>query len=337
MNSSNGVRSETTSGISISALGPLEPIGNASKQAAEKVVAILNEQGATVDLSAYGLATTSVSARENATIRTADGNASVEALDHAVVWSGSGNDNTSVQNYATVHSGGGNDVVSAYHYSKIDAGDGDDWVSAYDHAVIDGGAGDDEIRAYDYSTVDAGDGDDVVVTLGNSTIKGGSGNDTLIVTNHRSSDHTDFDNATVDGGDGDDYIQVNGNSTVSGGTGNDKIRILGDGTTVNFQKGDGQDTIGIGTTNIRSPANTTINISGYSADDVTLTRGDNGVSVEFKDSDDSLFLQFEYGSARLSFDDGSSLDVNPTGFTRLQQMQAFVDAPAGGGNLELLD
>jgi len=39
----------------------------------------------------------------------------------------------------------------------------------------------------------------------------------------------------------------------------------------------------------------------------------------------------------LSFDDGSSLDVAPTAFTRLQQIQSFVDAPAGGGNLQWLD
>jgi Ca2+-binding RTX toxin-like protein len=326
---SRGAGSDAAADTSLTVLGPLESISNASKQAAARIVAILNEQGATIDLSAYGSASTFVVARENATIITGNGNASLETLDHALIWSGDGNDYASAQNYVTIHAGGGNDVLRAYNHATIDAGDGNDWVSVYRNADIDGGSGDDEIRAYDYSTVDAGDGDDFVVTLGNSTIRGGAGNDTLVVTDNRSAEDSTFDNATVDGGDGDDYIQVNGNSTVPGGVGNDTIRVLGYGTTINFQKGDGADTIGIGTTHIRSPANTTINITGYSADDVTLIRGDTGVTVTFKESQDSLTLQFQYGSARLSFEDGSSLDVVPTTFARLQQMDASADALSG--------
>jgi Ca2+-binding RTX toxin-like protein len=325
MNPSRG--SEASTNASLTVFGHLESISNATKQAAERVVAILNEQGATIDLSAYGLANTSVSARENATIITGNGNASVGALDHAIVWSGSGNDYADVQNYATVHSGAGNDVVRAYHYSNIDAGDGDDWVSAYDHAVVDGGAGDDEIRTYEDSAIDAGDGDDFVVTLGNSTINGGTGNDTLVVTNNRSSVHSTFDNATVDGGDGDDYIQVNGNSTVSGGTGSDTIRLIGDGNTVIFNKGDGQDEIGIGRGSANTEDNATIKVAGYSADDVTLTQDTGVITVSFKNSNDSLTLKFRYNaSATLEFEDGTALELVPSGFTQVQQMDVFVDA-----------
>lgn len=330
MNQAKGTNTDPTVNASLSILGPLEPISDASKQAAEKVVAILKEQG-TVDLSSYGLASTSVTARNNATITTGNGNASVEALDHATLYLGSGNDYTNVQNYATIHAGSGNDVLRAYNDATVDAGDGNDSVHVYRRAVVDGGNGDDDIRAYDNSTVDGGNGDDLVVTLGGSTIKGGAGNDILVVTSHRANSDSTFDNATVDGGEGDDYIQVNGNSTVTGGTGNDTIRVLGDGTTVNFQKGDGQDTIGIGTTNNGSPANTTIKISGYSAADIELAQSDDGVKVTFKGSDDSLTLQFEYGSARLAFDDGSSLGVKPTTFSQLRQVDASVDAPAGQG------
>lgn len=92
--------------------------------------------------------------------------------------------------------------------------------------------------------VDVGDGDDFVVTLGYSTIKGGAGSDTLIVSGRRSDVDSTFDSADVDG---DDY------------------RLVGDDNTVNFNKGDGQDVVGIGGAGRRDSA--TINIIGYTAGD----------------------------------------------------------------------
>ncbi|CAA2138869.1 calcium-binding protein [Hyphomicrobium sp. ghe19] len=330
MNSSKGAAPDPAVSGQGTAFHPLEIVSNASKQAAEKVVAILNEQGGTIDLSRYGSAKTSVTAGDNATTPTEDVNAALAALNHVTIYSGDGNDYTSVQKYATIHSGGGNDILRAYDHSTIDAGDGDDWVHVYDHAAVDGGAGNDEIRTYDYSTVDAGDGDDFVVTLGNSTIKGGAGNDTLVVSSRRSEQNSTFDNATVDGGDGDDYIQVNGNSTVIGGTGNDTIRLIGDGNTVIFNKGDGQDTIGVGRGYANAKDSATINIKGYSADDVTVTRDTDKVTVSFKGSDDAITVQVRYNaSAKLAFEDGSAIDVTPAKFATLKEVHAYTDALFG--------
>jgi hypothetical protein len=129
---------------------------------------------------------------------------------------------------------------------------------------------------------------------------------------------------------------VNANSTATGGTGNDTIRVLGDGSTVNFAKGDGQDSIWIGKTDNTSWANTTVNISGYSADDATVTQNGTTFTVTFKGSDDSLAFQFERGSAHLAFEDGTSLDVAPQGsYTQLQKMDVSVDAPGAEGKPKL--
>ncbi|CAA2143865.1 calcium-binding protein [Hyphomicrobium sp. ghe19] len=330
MNAAKGTASNPTANAAISILGPLETTSKASKQAAEKVVAILNEQGGTIDLSRYGSAKASVTAGDHATITTGDGIASIYAQNFATIYTGNNNDEISTYANATVHAGGGNDVVQAYSHATVDAGDGDDWVYVYDHSVVDGGAGNDVIRTYDYSTVDGGDGDDFVVTLGNSAINGGAGNDTLVVSSRRSADDSTFDNAVVDGGEGDDYIQVNGNSTVTGGTGNDTIRLIGDGNTVIFNKGDGHDTIGVGRGYANAKDSATINIKGYSADDVTVNRDADKVTVSFKGSDDAITVQVKYNaSAKLAFEDGSTIDVTPAKFATLKSMDASADALFG--------
>jgi len=329
-------------------LGP-DPIDRVAKEAAAKIAAIVvavDEDGANVDLSSAGTSNVAVFARNYATITTGDGDDWVDAYDYATVTTNGGNDGIEVYDYGKVSSGAGDDVISTYGYARIDAGDGDDvvhtgvhsvvdagegddWVRAYGYAAVDGGAGNDEIRTYDYSTVDAGDGDDLIITLGNSTIRGGAGDDTLIVTDNGSEDGSTFDHASVDGGEGDDYIQVNRYSTVTGGTGNDTIRLLGDGNTVLFNRGDGQDVIGIG---IGRGDSATIRIAGYGAGDVTVTYGSDRVTVAFKESDDLLTLQFAKGAAaRLEFDDGSTLDIVPPDAisTAMQRMHASADAQFG--------
>jgi Ca2+-binding RTX toxin-like protein len=343
MNTSSGSESEATGSALISAFGPLEPIGRASRQAAAAIIAIVND-GGTIDLSSFGgnavvyasdhatIVTGDgddfVSAQGYAIIRTGKGNDSVSSYDYATIDAGDGDDSVGAYSYATVNAGSGNDLVDVYDHSTVDAGDGDDWVHANGYAVVNGGRGNDVIRTYDYSKVDAGEGDDFVVTLGYSTINGGVGNDTLVVSNRRSELDSTFDYANIDGGDGDDYIQVNANSTVTGGTGNDTIRLIGDGNTVHFNKGDGRDIIGIGVSGKAAIA--TIKITGYTADDVAVTQGDAGIMLTFKGSDDSLNLKFAQGStAKLEFDDGSSFNLQSAHSASLTRLDVSADARLG--------
>lgn len=342
MNGAKGTASDPTANASISVLGPIEPMSDASKQAVATIVAIVNDKG-TIDLSSYGNANAVDSAGSDATIITGDGNDSISAQSRATIRSNGGNDSISTYGNANIDSGAGDDVVSTYGDSTINAGDGndqvytasnstvdlgagDDWVYGYSQSKVNAGSGNDQVHVYDYSTVDAGDGDDLVVTLGNSTITGGAGNDTLVVTNRRSEANSTFDNATVDGGDGDDYIEVNGHSTVTGGTGNDTIRLRGDGDTVLFNKGDGQDVIGIGRGLGNAKDSATIKISGYNAGDVMVSQGTGVMTVSFKGSNDTLTLQFKYNaSAKLAFDDGSTMDLEPVGWTRIAEMGTTAD------------
>ncbi len=297
------------------------PLDKVVQDAKAKIAAIVAsiEPGEKLDLSSRDYARASISGLNDATfvggsgrdgvtlhdrarVSTGDGDDSIQVYDDGIVDSGAGNDSIGTYRNARINAGDGHDYVHTYENSYVDAGDGDDYVRGYDRMTVFAGSGNDEVRAYDKSTVDAGDGDDLVVTYGYSTIKGGAGNDTLIVSDW-SAREDQIGHAVVDGGEGDDYIQTGKNSTVSGGTGNDVIRLTGADTTVNFVKGDGQD-------RIMSRDNFTVNLSGYSKDDVTVTTEGNDFVVTFKGSDDALTLDISSGGvARLAFEDGSTLDV----------------------------
>jgi Ca2+-binding RTX toxin-like protein len=147
-------------------------------------------------------------------------------------------------------------------------------------AVVDAGTGNDTVTTYSHATVSAGDGDDYVLTNDYSVVDGGAGNDT---------------------------IQVGGSSTVTGGAGNDHIRVTGDNSTINFAKGDGNDVVRVDN---RSES-VDFSISGYSQNDVIVTRQYGKTIVNFKGSNDSLAFNLgSNGSARLSFADHSSVDIH---------------------------
>jgi len=153
-----------------------------------------------------------------------------------------------------------------------------------------------------------------------STVKGGAGNDTLIDANLSSNRDAKFGFSTLDGGEGDDYIQASNNSTVTGGTGNDVIRLMGGNATVTFNKGDGQDMI-------TSRDDFTLNVGGYSKDDVTVAAQGDTFVVSFKGSDEALTLDLSSSAtARLTFDDGSTLDVTGAeGRKPLQSLRTYSD------------
>jgi Ca2+-binding RTX toxin-like protein len=110
--------------------------------------------------------------------------------------------------------------------------------------------------------------------------------------------------SNVDGGAGDDVILVGGGSIVSGGTGDDSIKITGGDTTVNFGKGDGHDVV-------KAYEDVTVAITGYSMDDVILTRGHGSTMVTFKGSEDSLLIDASsWTGATLTFADGDSLHID---------------------------
>ncbi|TAH66428.1 MAG: hypothetical protein EWM45_11375 [Rhodopseudomonas palustris] len=188
--------------------------------------------------------------------------------------------------------GAGDDVVDTYGWSTVNAGDGNNRVSTYNHSTVTTGAGDDVVSTYGWSTVNAGDGNNRVSTYNHSTVTTGAGNDVINTGN----------TSTIFAGGGDDIITTAGWSTVQGGAGNDTIRV-GTLSMVMFGRGDGRDEIHVN-------GRVTLQISGYSASDVTVTRdGDNAV-LSFKGSEDSIILKLYAGSsATLKFTDQAALDI----------------------------
>jgi VCBS repeat-containing protein len=134
----------------------------------------------------------------------------------------------------------------------IDAGDGDDTIDASlltssTPLELRGGAGDDELTGgMADDRVDGGDGDDTLI--------GGDGDDILV-------GGTGGD--AIEGGSGDDHIDGGeGDDTLSGGEGRDTYvlsGIFGSDRIEDFVSGEDR-----------------IALSGFSADDVTLTPADGG-------------------------------------------------------------
>ena len=239
---------------------------------------------------------------DHATIDGGDGNDDIGTYAYADVSGGAGNDAISTHANATVSGGDGDDRIATYGYSTVTAGNGDDRVYGYSHMTVDAGDGNDWIHVMDHATVDAGAGNDEIAAMGGSNIKAGDGDDEVVV----SSDGNGlgvYGGESVDGGAGNDYIQVGANADVTGGTGNDKIRLTEAGSTVNFAKGDGQDTI-------LSRDSFTLKIGGYSKDQMVVDdRGDTMV-ISFKGSTDSMTLDMSKGmTVHVDFENGDKADL----------------------------
>jgi hypothetical protein len=235
-----------------------------------------------------------ISTYGNSIVLGGEGSDRISTYGNSIVLGGEGNDRISTYSNSIVLGGAGSDRIEGYGNVVLDGGAGDDKLSAYDHANLTGGVGNDTIDAYRHAVVDAGSGDDTVSTYGFAVISAGSGNDRV----------TTGDTSNVDGGAGDDVLRVGGGSIVSGGTGDDSIQITGGNTTVNFGKGDGHDVV-------KAYEDVTVAISGYSRDDVIVTRGHGSTMVTFKDSDDSLLIDASnWTGATLTFADGGSLHVD---------------------------
>lgn len=124
----------------------------------------------------------------------------------------------------------------------------------------------------------------------------GDGNDRVLTDDH----------SVVDAGAGDDAIQVRSSSTVTGGAGNVSVSVAGEGTTINFANGDGNDVIDVNGHDVDFA------ISGYSLNDVIVTQQYGKAIVNFKGSGDSLTFNLGgAGSVRLSFSGSTSVDIKP--------------------------
>jgi hypothetical protein len=232
-----------------------------------------------------------------------DPNVYARTFGDARIKTGGGNDDIGAHHRSVIASGSGDDHVTTYDYGNVDSGAGDDYVYGSSYMRVEAGGGNDEIRTSGYSIVDAGDGDDLAVTLGYSKVNGGAGNDTLIAVD-RTADHSEqAGHAVLAGGDGDDDIQIGRNSVANGGTGNDKITLMREGSTVEFARGDGHD-------KVFSADDFTLAISGYSKDDITLTKQDGNLVVSFAGSDDTITINLPDGkSVSITFADGTEMTV----------------------------
>ncbi|WHA43548.1 hypothetical protein [Agrobacterium larrymoorei] len=233
-----------------------------------------------------------------------DPNLSIDAFNDARIFTGGGNDSIGAYARSVIDSGSGDDYVTTYSNGTVDSGAGDDYVYGYSYMTVNAGDGNDEVRTSGYSSVDAGNGDDIVVTLGYSNVDGGAGNDTLIAVD-RTADHSDqAGHAVLNGGEGDDDIQIGRNSVANGGTGNDKITLVRAGSTVEFARGDGQD-------EVFAADDFALAVSGYSKNDVRVTKQDGNIVISFAGSEDNITVNLPDEKAiQLSFADGTEMTIN---------------------------
>jgi hypothetical protein len=220
-----------------------------------------------------------------------------------------------------VDGGDGDDTINVRfaQYAYVSGGSGDDTINAWAsrYAMIDAGSGDDHVRSFSSGHIDLGSGDDKIDSLWGGYVNGGSGDDLVYISRA----------ATVDGGSGDDRLWSVGSkgAVISGGLGDDQVSI--DGGTAIFNKGDGNDSIGLGPF---SGEKNTIKIHGYSADDVSVVESEGSVYLRFAGSDDSIKLKGAIGTALLKFDDGTTLDLGTKYSSEIQTLHADIQQlPAG--------
>lgn len=172
-----------------------------------------------------------------------------------------------------VETGNGNDSVIAKSAAVVGMalGDGKDNLKASGSLIsdIDGGAGDDDIQLTGslIMNVTGGAGDDTIKASGQSLIG-------------------------IDGGDGNDTMYLEGNRIfASGGKGNDTVTIHQTGSDNSiaeyaFAAGDGQDTIS-------TDGPLSLRLSDYKESDLTVTMGNNGLTITMKGSDDKITVSLD--------------------------------------------
>ncbi|WP_417682480.1 hypothetical protein [Roseibium sp.] len=242
-----------------------------------------------------------------------DGADKLSGWTNSAIIAGDGDDVIKVWSDSHVSGGEGNDRIDIWSGSQADGGAGDDVIHAWSETRVSGGAGNDRIDIWSASYADGGEGDDVITAHVNATVSGGSGNDTISA----------YDDSRVDGGRGDDTIQVGSGSVVTGGTGSDtiiawggsdisggggddQIKVIGEGSTIRFNAGDGHDRMVLG-------SGGTIRVSGgLNAEDVQVKVEGNVATVTFNGSEDMFEVQMVPDKpVNVVFDSGEAFALEP--------------------------
>ena len=215
---------------------------------------------------------------------------------------GAGNDTIgNIGSEVTINAGEGNDLIENYTSNdatitigstvQIDAGAGKDTVSNYsDHVTLSGGADNDNITNSGENVLIEGDsGDDYIFSTGNNvTITGGLGIDTIsnngtnvIINGGLGSEFiaNSGSNISINGSSGNDtiYNETGENIIIDGGKGDDLIFLDSAQVQINYNAGDGNDTIfGFG-------EETTLNISGDAFSSATGVGGSVVLTVDDKE------------------------------------------------------
>ena len=206
---------------------------------------------------------------------------------------------------------GTSDDDDIYNYSPtavtIEASDGDDFIDSHGmFCLLLGGDGNDVIHNYvspedasegDYSTILSGAGDDYIDNHGRYVyIDAGDGNDDI--RNYAGAYFEDeAEHSTLHGGDGDDYVDNHGDyAYIDLGAGNDEILNISSDTTI--EGGEGDDAISLGGGSVRLEYNDgdgDDTIFGFSNETATLAFAD-GLSTSSMQSGNDVIITVEGAS-----------------------------------------
>ena len=235
----------------------------------------------------------------------------------ASIVGGNGNDTiTNAASNVTINGGQGNDLISlnggASARIEYRSGDGNDTIIGFDF---------NDTLAFDYDAVEQS-GDDVIVTVGSGTITFKDVTPAQVLEKVNGTDGNDRINNTanrryIDAGAGNDTITNTGSTVViNGGKGNDLISLNGGSAQIEYESGDGNDTI------VGYNSNTALNVEYdaivKSGNDVIMAVGDGSITIK-----DTSIVPFIGGIVGTDGDDALTND----------EENKYIDAGAGNDTI----
>ncbi len=171
--------------------------------------------------------------------------------------------------------------------SRVTTGNGNDWISGYNDTVVHAGNGNSVINAYGNSRVTSGDDADMI-DVGNRS--------------------------TVFSGGGDDKIKVRNDAIIHAGKGDDQVTLRGRGSTIHFERGDGNDIIGGGTWGYALDETENISSSviafgsGIASDELSFQSQANDLLISIGQGDSITVKDYQrHGIPSMTFADGTTL------------------------------
>lgn len=273
---------------------------------------------------------------EGATLIGGAGNDVLKGDDSSVQDGGDGDDILSAYKESTLSGGAGDDILSAYENSTLDGGNGNDILSTYENSSLDGGGGDDLLSAYENARISDAGGDNQISAYGNARVVTGAGNDRIetyissqvdagdgfnyvtagqqsSVTTGRDADMVTVGSASwVNSGGGDDLVKVGRGSDVVTGAGDDRLTVDGE-TTIQFNRGDGNDIIGGGEWGqaYTDTDHLSSSILSFGVDitpaDLSMQRQGNDLVIQIGSDSITLKDVQRHGIPTMTFTDGSVL------------------------------